>query len=100
METTELTIRLPRDLLEGGKRYAHEHDTTLTWLVSGYLRQLSTQGDTLADALAAHRLEELAQKEDACPRAQEWHLQRLKQDADLGTGGQISIQRDELHERI
>ena len=56
MEKTKLTVRLPRDLLEGAKRYAKEHDTTLTRLVSEYLRQLSTQDDPLADAPAVRRL--------------------------------------------
>ena len=56
MEKTKLTVRLPRDLLEGAKRYAKEHDTTLTRLVSEYLRQLGTQDDPLADAPAVRRL--------------------------------------------
>ena len=56
MEKTKLTIRVPRDLLEGAKRYASEHDTTLTRLVSELLRQLSSQGDPLADAPIVRRL--------------------------------------------
>ena len=56
MEKTKLTIRLPRDLLEGAKRYAREHNTTLTRLVSAYLRQLSTEDDLLADAPTVRRL--------------------------------------------
>ena len=56
MEKTKLTIRLPSDLLEGAKRYAREHNTTLTRLVSAYLRQLSTDGDLLADAPIVRRL--------------------------------------------
>jgi hypothetical protein len=50
MERTELTIRVERDLLEGAKRCASEHDTTLTRLVSAYLRRLSTQGAPIVDA--------------------------------------------------
>jgi replication fork clamp-binding protein CrfC len=56
MEKAKLTIRLPRDLLEVAKRYAKEHNTTLTRLVSEYLRQLSTQDDPLADAPIVRRL--------------------------------------------
>jgi hypothetical protein len=56
MEQAKLTIRLPRDLLEIAKRYAKEHNTTLTRLVSEYLRQLSTQDDPLADAPIVRRL--------------------------------------------
>ncbi len=34
MEQTELTVRIPRDLLENVKRYAAENHTTLTdWLM-------------------------------------------------------------------
>ena len=56
MEKVKLTIRLPRDLLEVAKRYAKEHNTTLTRLVSEYLRQLSAQDDPLADAPIVRRL--------------------------------------------
>lgn len=56
MQKTKLTVRVPQDLLEGAKRYANEHDTTLTRLVSEFLRQLSVQGDPLADAPIVRRL--------------------------------------------
>jgi hypothetical protein len=47
MEKTKLTVRVPKDLLEGAKRYAAQHNTTLTRLVSEYLRQLSAEGEPL-----------------------------------------------------
>ena len=56
MEKTKLTVRVPRDLLDGAKRYANEHDTTLTRLVSEFLHQLSIQDDPLADAPVVRRL--------------------------------------------
>jgi hypothetical protein len=56
MEETKLTIRVPRNLLDGAKRYAREHRTTLTRLVSEYLRQLSSRSDPLADAPIVQRL--------------------------------------------
>jgi hypothetical protein len=56
MEKTKLTVRVPRALLEGAKRYASEHDTTLTRLVSEFLRRLSIQDDFLADAPVVRRL--------------------------------------------
>jgi hypothetical protein len=56
MERTKLTIRVDRDLLERAKRYANEHNTTLTRLVSEYLRQLNVQDDPLADAPIVRRL--------------------------------------------
>jgi hypothetical protein len=56
MEKTKLTVRIPRDVLEGAKRYARENRTTLTRLVSEYLRQLTAQNDPLANAPIVQRL--------------------------------------------
>ena len=56
MEKTKLTVRVPRDLLDGAKRYANQHDTTLTRLVSEFFRRLGTQDDFLADAPVVQRL--------------------------------------------
>jgi len=56
MQETKLTIRVSRDLLEGAKRYARENNTTLTRLVSYYLRQLTARHDPLADAPIVQRL--------------------------------------------
>lgn len=56
MEKTKLTVRVPRYLLEGAKRYASEHDTTLTRLISEFLRQLTAQSDPLTNAPIVQRL--------------------------------------------
>ncbi len=56
MEKTKLTIRVPRDLLAGAKRYASENNTTLTRLVSEYLRRLTTERDPLSDTPIVQRL--------------------------------------------
>jgi hypothetical protein len=56
MEKTKLTIRVPRDLLEEAKRYASESGTTLTRLISEYLRQLTAQSDPLSDSPIVQRL--------------------------------------------
>ena len=50
MEKAKLTVRVPKALLEGAKRYASQHHTTLSELVSEFLRQLPTEGDYLAEA--------------------------------------------------
>ena len=50
MNNTKLTVRVPRDLLENAKRYAMQHDTTLTRLVSNYLRRISTLDEVLPEA--------------------------------------------------
>ena len=56
MNKTKMTVRVPRDLLENAKRYAHQHDTTLTRLVSNYLYRLSLQDDPLVGAPTVQRL--------------------------------------------
>lgn len=43
MNQTKLTVRVPRDLLENVKRYATQHDTTLTALIEAYLRRIPAQ---------------------------------------------------------
>ena len=39
MQITKLTVRVPRELLENVKRYATEHNSTLTGLIEAYLRR-------------------------------------------------------------
>jgi hypothetical protein len=56
MEKTKLTVRVPRDVLEGAKHYARENRTTMTRLISEYLRRLTAQSDPLADAPIVQRL--------------------------------------------
>jgi hypothetical protein len=56
MERTKLTVRVPSEVLEGAKRYARDNRTTLTRLVSEYLRQLTVPNDPLADAPIVRRL--------------------------------------------
>jgi len=56
MEETKLTIRVPRGVLEDAKRYAREHGTTVTRLVSQYLQRVSTEGHPLARAPIVRRL--------------------------------------------
>lgn len=56
MEQTKLTVRVPKAWLEDAKKYARQHNTTLTRLVSEYLRQLSGQSDFLEDAPIVRRL--------------------------------------------
>jgi len=56
MDETKLTVRVRREWLEGAKRFAQKNDTTLTRLVSEYLRQLSLQDDSFSDTPIVHRL--------------------------------------------
>ncbi len=56
MKDSRLTVRVPRSLLEEAREYARENRTTLTRLVSEYLRQLAARRDSLADAPTVRRL--------------------------------------------
>jgi len=80
METQNITLSLPKDILLKVKLIAVKRGTS----VSGLLTQT---------------LEKMVQQEDAYAHAQRRHLGWLEESADMGTGGQILTGRDELHER-
>jgi hypothetical protein len=80
METQNITLSLPKDVLLKVKLIAVRRNTSVS--------NLLTQA-----------LEQLVQHEDAYIQARRRHLQWIEQGTDLGTGGQIPVQRDELHER-
>ena len=56
MQETKLTVRLPRELLENAKRYARKQNTTVTNLISEYLRRMPASMDILQDAPIVRRL--------------------------------------------
>lgn len=80
METRNITLAIPKDVLLKVKLLAVKRQTS----VSGLLTQT---------------LERLVRQEDAYAHARQRHLQWLEQGADLGTNGLVLTQRDELHER-
>ena len=80
MDTQNITLSIPKEILRRVKLMAVERGTS----VSGLLTQT---------------LEKLVEQEDGYARARRRHLDRLEQGFDLGTGGQGLTRRDELHER-
>lgn len=50
MKDQKLTIRISQNILDEAKRYAREHGTTLTRLVTAYLERLGTTSDRLDSA--------------------------------------------------
>jgi hypothetical protein len=56
MQETKLTVRLPRELLENAKRYARKQNTTVTNLISEYLRRMSASMEILQDVPIVRRL--------------------------------------------
>jgi hypothetical protein len=53
---TKLTVRVSRRLLENAKRFAKENNTTLTELISAYLKQLPVEESVLDEAPIVRRL--------------------------------------------
>lgn len=80
METQNITLSLPKDILLKVKLLAVRRQTSVSRLLAQTLENLVRQDEDYAHA----RLR---------------HLQRLDQGIDLGTGGKITTTRDELHER-
>lgn len=80
MQTQNVTLSLPKDLLRKAKLLAVERNSSL----SGLLAQ------ALADLVAA---------EEWYIAARARALDGMKHASDLGTGGRASWSRDELHER-
>ena len=80
MERQNITLSLPKDILLKIKLIAVKRQTS----VSGLLTQI---------------LDRLAEHEDAYAHARQRHIEWLERGADLGTGGDVSVSRDELHER-
>ncbi len=80
METRNITLAIPKEVLLKAKLIAVRRQTSVSKLLT-------------------NALEKLVQQEDAYARAQQRHMQWLEQGADLGTGGQVTARREELHER-
>ena len=80
METQNITLSLPKDILLKVKHLAVRRNVSVS-------------------SLLTQALETLVQQEDAYAQAKRRHLQWLEQGTDLGTGGHIETQRDDLHER-
>jgi hypothetical protein len=74
MNDKKLTVRVPREIILQAKRYAHENDTTLTCLITEFLRQLGEQMDFLQDARVVRRLSGILPEEATIEDYRE-HLQ-------------------------
>ena len=80
METQNVTLSLPKDVLKEARLLAVERNTSLSRLLAEYLLR--------------------AVREDARYEAAQKRIQaRLRRGFDLGTGGVTRHTRDELHER-
>lgn len=80
METQNLTLAIPKEILRKVKLIAVQRESS----ISGLLTQM---------------LEAMVRQEDAYVHAQHRYQLGLGQGIDLGTEGQIVSKRDALHER-
>ncbi|MDI3538842.1 MAG: hypothetical protein PWP58_949 [Bacillota bacterium] len=80
METRNVTLSLPKEILQKARRIALD-------------RQLSLSG------LLTKLLEDLVNEEDNYQLALKRQIALMKTGFDLGTQGQTTWSRDELHER-
>ena len=80
METQNITLSIPKEVLRKAKLIAVQRQTSLS--------RLLTQA-----------LLEIISNEEGYERHRRIHLALLERGIDLGTQGNISWKRDELHER-
>ena len=80
METQNITLSLPKDILLRAKLLAVQRNTSVSNLLTQALRRIVEQEEQFA-------------------YAQRRHLQVLDNGYDLGTGGVFKVSRDDLHER-
>lgn len=80
MANRNITLSLPEELVKQARIVAAKRDTSVSQLV-------------------ADMLKEIVERETGFERARQRSLARLEKGFHLGTGGQTSWTRDELHER-
>jgi hypothetical protein len=80
MERQNITLSLPKELLQKAKIIAVRNNTSLSGLLSDYLAKISDDDEAYRSAQARHR-------------------RLLKKGFDFGLEGHIPWKREDLHER-
>ena len=80
MEKQNITLSLPKDLLQKAKIIAVKNNTSLSGLLSDYIARIT-------DENAAYQ------------RAQAKHRRLLKEGFDMGLKGELPWAREDIHER-
>ncbi len=80
MDTQNVTLSLPKQMLRKAKLIAVERNTSLSALLTQWII-------------------EMVEQDDAYERARRRHQALLEEGFDMGTGGNVTWTRDELHER-
>lgn len=80
IETQNITLSLPKNLLQRIKHIAIDKNTSVSRLL-------------------AETLEEIVKKEDSYENARLYHIKILEKGFDLGTEGKVTWRREDLYER-
>ena len=80
METQNVTLSLPKDVLRKIKVLAAKHETSVS-------------------AMLVRALQDLVRRDEAYEQAKRHHLKMLRRPLNIGTRGAITWTRDDLHER-
>ena len=80
MEKQNITLSIPKDLLQKAKIIAVKNNTSLSGLLSDYLVRITKEEEAYQIALTRH-------------------LRLLKKGFDLGLEGKIPWKREQVHER-
>ncbi len=80
MQTQNVTLSLPKEMLRQAKLIAVQQQVSLSRLLTSLI-------------------ENLVKSEQRYDRSRRHHMAILEEGYDLGTGGQVRASRDELHER-
>ena len=80
MQSQNVTLSLPKDVLRRAKLIAVERQVSLSRLLT-------------------RLIEDLVRSEQRYDRSRRHHLAILERGYDLGTGGRVRVKREELHER-
>ena len=80
MERQNITLSIPKDLLQKAKIIAVKNNTSLSGLLSDYLARITNEEETYQIARSRH-------------------CRVLKKGFDFGLEGKIPWKREELHER-
>jgi hypothetical protein len=80
METQNITLAVPKDILRKAKIIAIQKNTSLSGLITGALT-------------------DLVSRQESYEQARQRNLEMLRQGFNLSTQGKINWKREELHER-
>lgn len=90
-DVSKLTIRLNRRLIEDAKRYATQHQTTVTQLVTAYLRYLTSHTQTSDDFPILRRLSGILPADVSTDAYQDYLVEKYGHNESDFAGGPVPV---------